>query len=352
MAAAPAPKKVKLSGPLIGTHSGQFHADEALAVYLLRKLPEYADSPLVRTRDPALLATCHTVVDVGGEYNPETNRYDHHQRSFTTTFPDRQTRLSSAGLVYMHFGEKILAEYMKLPQSHADLQTVYKKIYLNFIEAIDANDNGIQPYNPDELAAAGLEKRFHDGGLTVPALVRDMNMPNPDAPESQPQDEDSLFARASKFMGETFDRKLRWTVTSWLPACAVMRAAYNSRFDVHPSGRLIVLPGGGVPWKEHLYNLEEDYTKSLTEGTGDTAETSITAEKDKKSVYDPKKASPAEVFYVLYPESKDPDSKWRVQAASTPASAFESRLPLKESWRGTRDDTLDALIASEAQEKG
>ncbi|KAK3061433.1 hypothetical protein LTS18_006284, partial [Coniosporium uncinatum] len=51
------------SSPLIGTHNGHFHADEALAVFLLRLLPTYQTSPLVRTRDPEVLSTCHTVVD-------------------------------------------------------------------------------------------------------------------------------------------------------------------------------------------------------------------------------------------------------------------------------------------------
>lgn len=62
----------------IGTHNGHFHADEALAVYMLRLLPVYQSARLVRTRDPALLATCHTVVDVGGEYDASRNLYDHH----------------------------------------------------------------------------------------------------------------------------------------------------------------------------------------------------------------------------------------------------------------------------------
>lgn len=35
----------------IGTHSGVFHCDEALACFLLKKLPEYKDAEIVRTRD-------------------------------------------------------------------------------------------------------------------------------------------------------------------------------------------------------------------------------------------------------------------------------------------------------------
>jgi len=33
-----------------------------------------------RTRDSGELAKCDIVVDVGGVYNPQNHRYDHHQR--------------------------------------------------------------------------------------------------------------------------------------------------------------------------------------------------------------------------------------------------------------------------------
>jgi len=40
-------KKPKL-GMKIGTHSGTFHCDEALACYMLKQLPEYKDAEIVR----------------------------------------------------------------------------------------------------------------------------------------------------------------------------------------------------------------------------------------------------------------------------------------------------------------
>lgn len=56
---------------------------------------------LVRTRDPAVLATCSVVVDVGGIYDESKQRFDHHQRGFTEVFGHGfVTKLSSAGLVY------------------------------------------------------------------------------------------------------------------------------------------------------------------------------------------------------------------------------------------------------------
>lgn len=305
--------------------SGHFHADEALAVYLLRQLPTYSASALVRTRDPAQLATCHTVVDVGGEYDPTNNRYDHHQRTFATTFPSHNTKLSSAGLVYMHFGRAIIAQHTSLPLGHEDVTLLYEKLYTDFIEAIDANDNGVSVYDPAALATASIQKRFKDGGITIASVVGDMNNPDPTCPPGEPQDEDSLFARASTFIGNVFTRKLHHAASSWLPARTTVGAAYRSRRDVHPSGRIIVLPQGGVPWKEHLYNFEQ-------EASG--------AEESKPE---------EQVYYVLYPESANEGAKWRVQCVSVSEGSFESRKPLPESWRGVRDSDLDGVMTAEAE---
>ena len=38
-----------------------------------------------RTRDPKKLEQCDVVVDVGGVYDPDSHRYDHHQRSVYST---------------------------------------------------------------------------------------------------------------------------------------------------------------------------------------------------------------------------------------------------------------------------
>ena len=78
---------------VIGTHDGSFHCDEALAISMLKILPEFQDSPVLRTRKPELLAQCHIVVDVGAEYKPESLRFDHHQREFTGVLDGWNTKL-------------------------------------------------------------------------------------------------------------------------------------------------------------------------------------------------------------------------------------------------------------------
>lgn len=72
--------KKPLISPKIGTHNGTFHCDEALACFMLKQLPEYRLADIVRTRNPEELAKCDIVVDVGGVYDADKHRYDHHQR--------------------------------------------------------------------------------------------------------------------------------------------------------------------------------------------------------------------------------------------------------------------------------
>ncbi|KAK9424716.1 hypothetical protein SUNI508_13561 [Seiridium unicorne] len=312
-----ASKRLKTSAVSIGTHNGHFHADEALAVYMLRLLPTYSDSSLVRTRDPALLQDCHTVVDVGGEYDPAQNRYDHHQRTFTTTFPGRATKLSSAGLVYLHFGKSIIARQLQKPEDSEEVGILWNKLYQSFIEALDAHDNGISAYDPKGLEAAGLEKKFSEGSFTLGAMVGRLNPnwndPVPSDPKEAQAAEDERFVTASERIGEEFSKDLEYYTKAWLPAREIVQTAYQKRLEYDPEGRIMVLEGQSVPWKDHLYTLEE------AEGT------------DKK------------VLYVLYAEKPVPDAKWRIQAVPVTKDSFQSRKPLPEPWRGARDAALDEI---------
>ena len=302
----------------IGTHNGHFHADEALAVHMLRKhIPTYSEATLVRTRDPKLLDECHTVVDVGGEYDPARNRFDHHQRSFDTSFPGRATKLSSAGLVYMHFGREIIARRLAQPEDSEQVGMVWRKIYESFVEALDAHDNGISVYDPAALEAAGVEKKFSNGGFTLGAMVGRLNPnwndPVPKDPVDAQAAEDARFELASERIGEEFDRDLDYFTRAWLPAREVVAEAFSTRQEFDSEGRILVLKGQSAPWKDHLYTLEKELPEV------------------------------GKVLYVLYPEKPAPDAKWRVQCVPESKDSFQSRKPLPEAWRGFRDEELDRI---------
>jgi uncharacterized UPF0160 family protein len=84
---------------------------------------------------------------VGAVYDEATNRFDHHQREFTGVFGHGfSTKLSSAGLVYKHYGRQVIANVLGLPLDHPDLETIYLQVYKNFVEAVDGIDNGVTQY--------------------------------------------------------------------------------------------------------------------------------------------------------------------------------------------------------------
>ncbi|CAK4034539.1 Hypothetical predicted protein [Lecanosticta acicola] len=318
------------AAPVIGTHNGHFHADEALAVYLLRLLPEYQNASLVRSRDPEVLKECNIVVDVGGVHDDSIRRYDHHQREFNATFPGKHTKLSSAGLVWMHYGKKIVSAVTGLDVESADNELLYQKLYEDFVEAFDGNDNGISVYDPQELRKVGIEKKFSDKGFSLAGVVgRYNNAPitpladgvtNGAAPaagkkEKTQDEEDARFLRASAFVGEQFSLEISDKFTSWLPARAIVTQAFNSRDALDKTGRIIVIPHRpeGVPWSDHLYALEEE------------------------------NGCQGQILYALFAENGEVGSKWRIRAVSLEPGSFENRKGLPEAWRGVRDDELSQL---------
>ncbi|XP_072014533.1 LOW QUALITY PROTEIN: MYG1 exonuclease-like [Amphiura filiformis] len=287
----------------IGTHSGSFHCDEALACFLLRTLPEYKDAEICRTRDPKMLDTCDIVVDVGGVYDPSKHRYDHHQRSFKETMNSLRpetpwtTKLSSAGLVYLHFGEEIIANALKIDNTDDKVSTLYNKMYENFVEEIDAIDNGVSQTEekPKYVISSHLSSR-------VKHLNPAWNQPDADPWEG--------FQKAMALTGEEFLLRLNFYNDSWWPAREIVETALKQRFEVDSSGEIMVLPQGGCPWKEHLYDLE----KTLNVETP--------------------------IKYVLYSDQSD---KWRIQCVSVDSHSFENRLSLPEKWRGVRDAELSEV---------
>ncbi|XP_059688816.1 MYG1 exonuclease [Gavia stellata] len=307
----PGPKRPRPEPALrIGTHDGTFHCDEVLACYLLRLLPRYRphstprqDAEVVRTRDPQRLAQCDVVVDVGGEYDPERHRYDHHQRSFTQSMrslrPDKPwtTKLSSAGLVYCHFGSQILAGLLGQPEDGPIVTALYDKLYENFVEEIDAIDNGI--------AQAEGEPRYALT-TTLSARVGHLN-PRWNDPD---QDTEAGFKRAMELVGGEFMDRLDYYHRAWLPARALVEEAIRRRFEVDASGVVLELPQGGCPWKEHVFSLEQEL------------------------------ALPEPLQLVLFP---DRSGQWRVQSVPAGPHTFQSRLPLPEPWRGVRDEALSQL---------
>lgn len=116
------------------THNGSFHADDLFAAGVLTLVMQNENTPfeIIRTRDLESIKNADYVFDVGGEYNPDTNRYDHHQKGGAGV-RDNGIPYASFGLVWKHFG-------MKLCKDNID---AWKIIDEEIASPIDANDNGV-----------------------------------------------------------------------------------------------------------------------------------------------------------------------------------------------------------------
>lgn len=268
----------------IAVHNGAFHADDSLAAYLLLNTKEFADSEIIRTRDPDVINECDVVADVGGIYDRLLQRYDHHQTTFSDTFPGSSIPMSSCGLVYYHYGEEViqnLCKKLNLTIEEEDIEFTYKYLYFHFVQEIDAQDNGINPSQekPSYTVSSDITHR-------ISRLNPHWKIENPDY--------DAAFQEAIKLIGNDFEFFLTYTIKYSISNYKIAKDAYENRFDFDPSGLLLNLP---------KYFPVEDFLDILEN-------------KEKKVLY---------CIYGRIDENKN--KSWAVRTINTD-KPFESRKPL------------------------
>jgi len=284
----------------ICTHHGHFHADEVMACVMLKCLDEFQSLPILRTREAQEIDKATIVVDVGGTYEPEKQRFDHHQKSFTETYSEAYSgiKLSSAGLVFKHFGHKVV-EALCGPLDEKSKAAILAKTYDSLIRELDALDNGVQ-------VADEPRYRF------VTHLGARVGRLNPSwQEESSPQVENQRFKEALQVAAKELCDIVSGYAGHWLPARSLVDEALNKRKEVHPSGEIMKLTQF-CPWQDHLFDLEEEEEALRT----------------------------PLVKYVLFQDSR---GGWRVQAAPKVRGSFDLRQKLPSAWCGLRDAELSKV---------
>ncbi|MFA6524073.1 MAG: MYG1 family protein [Candidatus Paceibacterota bacterium] len=118
------------------THNGSFHADDIFACatlsILLEKKREIFE--IIRTRDEEIIKNGDYVFDVGGIYDENLNRFDHHQKGGAGK-RENGIEYSSFGLVWKKFGEELCGSV-----------NVAKIVEEHIVEPVDAIDNGTSIY--------------------------------------------------------------------------------------------------------------------------------------------------------------------------------------------------------------
>ena len=302
----------------VGTHNGIFHADDCFAVAALSLLKVSSEFEIVRTRDAEKLAECDFVVDVGGVYDPEKGRFDHHQRGFYDPKGSLEENLasgsvrasgvpfSSFGLVWAQHGAEICGD-----------QEMVALIDEALVRFVDASDCGYRLEGAPQL----------DNGWDRPrSLSACISLLNPTW-EEEGKDFDGAFAHAVKIAkrvllqaiilaSEKEIEELPARVQAMAPEFqgryeAFQRGAANAEAAVLEAqkaaeGQPVVVLEQFVPWGEFEF--------------------------------------PAEQLFIVFPSEV---GTWMVQCIAPKPGSFEKRKALPAHWGGARDEAMDAMTGVE-----
>jgi uncharacterized UPF0160 family protein len=204
----------------IATHNGNFHADDVFSVTALKRLfPSYK---LIRTRDLEFIDKADIVVDVGGEYDADTDRFDHHQRGGAG---ERESGIpfSSFGLIWQKYG-------LEICQGNQDVANAVDSGLVSTIDAIDC----------------GHVKGTAEGI----SLSQTIGMFNPTWQEEG--DFDACFDEAVDFASRVLTRFIA-SANGGISAKAIVAKAIDNAEDP----RVIVLEKY-TPWKRTVHALSEE----------------------------------------------------------------------------------------------
>jgi len=203
----------------IATHNGNFHADDVFSIAALKCI--YPDFELIRTRDLALISKADIVIDVGGEYDADAGRFDHHQRGGAG---ERENGIpySSFGLIWQKYGVEIC-------QGDQDVANAVDSGLVSTIDAIDCGHV--------EGVAQGI------------SLSQTISMFNPTWQEDTHVD--SCFNEAVDFASRVLTRFIA-SANSGISAKSIVAKAIDNAEDP----RVIVLEKY-TPWKRTVHTLSD-----------------------------------------------------------------------------------------------
>lgn len=195
-----------------GTHNGSFHADEVTACSLLLLTGRIDRDKVHRTREPAILAECEYVCDVGGIYHPPAKRFDHHQA-------DYKGMMSSAGMILLY-----------LRDEKAISLNLYEHLNRSLILGVDAHDNGVAKLEPGITSFSQIVSNF----LPIEYDVSDEEM-------------DRAFFQAVDFVLGHLTRLL--ARIEYMQACQE-----TVREKMLPRGDVLIFEES-LPWMENFFEL-------------------------------------------------------------------------------------------------
>lgn len=272
----------------VGTHNFEFHADDVFSTSLLFLINPNLE--VVRSRDVEELKKCDLLFDVCIEDTDSVPlQFDHHQtcrekRSNGITY-------ASLGLLWRELGKVILKD--KKPELNKRiLDRIFEDIDKNFIQTIDALDNGISITSEAECKDDGgiIYKTMHV--FNISDIIANLN-PKWDSRDSE--DFDSAFKNAVNLAVPILDSLIESTISKWSAYTIVQSSVDRSRDG-------IMFLEKKVPYEEHLCEIDRN----------------------------------DRVKAIIYPAL----NRYNVKTAPIEANSFQTKILFPEAWAGLCDKEL------------
>lgn len=211
------------------THDGPFHTDDIFTAALFSIYFEKTNTSyeLIRSRNDEIIQAADIVFDVGGEYAPERNRYDHHQPGGAGG-RENNIPYASIGLTWKHFG-------MELCNNE---QEVWQEVDEKLVQTIDADDVGIELYT--------INPTYDTGPYLFKNAVKSFFTPWNESDNFNEQ-----FQKVVPFARQVLENEIR-LARARFQATALVEQDYEASDDK----RIIVL-SDGYPWKRILSEKPE-----------------------------------------------------------------------------------------------
>ena len=224
---------------IIATHSGKFHADDVWAAAVLNLM--FPGSELVRTRDPAVIARADFAVDVGGVWDPEKGRFDHHQKGFQGARASGVV-YASAGLVWKEYGPRcvsLVAEQAGHALNLTQATEIAHAIDADLVQYLDMSDTGAARNAPGSYGLSAIISGFN------PSWLDEQAAGSAEAADAMRM---TRFRRAMDIATDILRNGVLYRVGALL---AVQQVRQSQRMD---DGRLLFLENSALPWASIVRN--------------------------------------------------------------------------------------------------
>ncbi|OGB32621.1 MAG: hypothetical protein A3F78_11295 [Burkholderiales bacterium RIFCSPLOWO2_12_FULL_61_40] len=282
----------------IATHNGSFHADDVFGVGVLMGV--FPSHTLLRTRQNERIAAADFAVDVGGLWEAETGRFDHHQRSFAGARPARVVDgvetpgvgYASAGLVWSAYGGAYVQALASASGFDLDAQAVAEiaaSIDRSLVQYLDIVDTGQGDVAPGIFGLSSLIAQLNTNWMEEHGL--DM--------EAKAQLQESRFLEAIGITRRFLDRAIVKKI-SQIRSRDIVRQAPRLL-----NGQVLHLQEGGMPWTRVVVD------------------------------------EMPEVLFVIYPDSDG--NQYQLKTVPVESGSFTAKRDLPKGWAGLRDQELAAV---------